>query len=252
MSISYHNFAYVYDKFMDNIPYKEWSQYLIQLLKQYGIESGTLIDLGCGTGTLCKLMEESNYSIIGIDNSIDMLSLASQKLKDNKNITLLQQDMQKLELGKTYDAFYSLCDSLNYLLSPSDILSTFQGVKKHLKNNGIFIFDLKTPYFYQEILGDQVFCDNQKDCSYIWENNFFEEEQINQYDLTIFIRKENTELFERYYEFHEQRAYSITEIVDLLLQSGLEYVTSYDAFTTNPPSNESERIYVIARNRNGE
>lgn len=248
MSDSYQGFADVYDKFMDNIPYAEWSQYLLHLFHQFSITAGHLVELGCGTGTLTLLMADAGYRLIGIDNSPEMLSAAAEKMNSNSDITLLCQNMCTLDLGTTFDGFYSICDSLNYLLSPAEILSTFCGVKKHLKKNGIFIFDLKTPYFYKYVLGDQVFCDHQEDCSYIWENSYFDEEQINQYDLTFFVRQPKTELFSRFYETHHQKAYPLAEITNLLTRSGLEYITSYDAFTTNPPSPTSERIYIIARN----
>lgn len=252
MSTNYQGFAYVYDKFMNNIPYKEWSKYLIHLFKQHSIQNGTLVELGCGTGTLSLLMNKAGFHVIGIDNSTDMLSIAFEKTQNSPDITLLYQDICELDLGTVYDGFYSICDSLNYLLSPSDLLLTFQGVKKHLEEHGIFIFDLKTPYFYENILGDQVFCDHQEDCSYTWENSYFKDEHINQYDLTIFARRNNSELFERFNEIHHQRAYSVTEVIDLLSQAGLEYVTAYDAFTNNPPLPESERVYIIAKQRNGE
>ncbi len=252
MSISYQGFAYVYDKFMDNIPYQEWNQYLIGLFQKYSVSKGTLVELGCGTGTLCLLMAEAGYHIIGVDNSIDMLTIASEKIENHSNIMLIHQDMRELELGAQYDGFYCVCDSLNYLLSPSDILSAFCGIKKYLKKDGIFIFDLKTPFFYEYVLGNQIFCDHQEDCSYTWENNYFKEDNINQYNLTIFARQPDTGLFERFYEIHHQKSYSTSEIIDLLSQAGLEYVTAYDAFTSNPPSPESERIYIIAGNRNGD
>lgn len=251
MSANYLRFAYVYDKFMDNIPYETWSQYLTKLFHHYSITDGTLVDLGCGTGTLAILMNKSGYSVIGVDNSTDMLTLAAEKIENTPDITLLCQDMRELELGTVYDGFYCICDSLNYLLSPSDVLSAFQGIKKYLKEQGIFIFDMKTPYFYQYVLGDQIFCDHQEDCSYIWENNYFEEDCINQYDLTIFAKHPDNGLFERFYETHHQKAYLLSEIIDLLSAAGLEYVTAYDAFSLNPPTLTSERIYVIARNRNG-
>ncbi|MGN0153430.1 MAG: class I SAM-dependent DNA methyltransferase [Lachnospiraceae bacterium] len=248
MSTSYQGFAYVYDKFMDNIPYTDWSQYLIGLFQKYSIPKGKLVELGCGTGTLTFLMAQAGYQLIGVDNSVDMLTIAADKTADCKNIALLQQDMCELSLGTTYDGFYCLCDSLNYLLTAAAVSATFTGVKKYLKKNGIFIFDIKTPFFYENILGDQVFCDHQEDCSYTWENSYFEEDRINQYDLTIFARHPESNLFERFYETHHQKAYDLTEIIDLLTQAGLEYVTAYDAFTDNPPSPESERIYIIARN----
>lgn len=248
MSTSYNNFAYVYDKFMDNIPYPEWCQYIVHLLEQYNLTTGKLVELGCGTATLSLLMEQEGFHVTGVDNSPDMLSIASEKLTYESNITLLLQDMSDLMLDSIYDGFYCVCDSLNYLLSEEDILCTFQGVKHYLKKDGIFVFDLKTLHFYQNILGDQVFCDHQADCSYTWENNFFEEDNINQYDLTIFIKQSNTGLYEKYNEVHHQRGYSLEEIIDLLAAAGLEYVTAYDAFTDNPPTDESERIYIIARN----
>lgn len=249
MSTCYHNFAYVYDTFMDNIPYKEWSQYILTLFHASSIFNGTLVELGCGTGTLCGLMSAAGYSVIGIDNSTDMLTIAADKLAASRNITLLYQDMTDSDLGDTYyDGFYCVCDSLNYLLTAEEILSAFSGVQRYLKKQGIFIFDLKTPYFYKNILGDQVFCDHQENCSYVWENSYFEEDCINQYDLTIFARKDKEELFRRFSETHHQKAYGLPEIIDLLTQSGLEYVTAYDAFTTNAPSAKSERIYIIARN----
>lgn len=249
MSTIYQDFAYVYDKFMDNIPYEEWSQYIIELFKTYGIPEGTLVELGCGTGTLCQALAETGYSLIGIDNSTDMLTIAADKLSPGQNILLLCQDMSDLELGDaSYDGFYCICDSLNYLLTADKIFTTFSGVKQHLKQNGIFIFDLKTPYFYETVLGDQVFCDHQEDCSYTWENSYFKEDGINQYDLTIFVKDSDSGLFQRFFETHQQKAYTLDEIIDLLAQAGLEYVTAYDAFTTNVPTADSERIYVIARN----
>lgn len=249
MSTIYGSFAYVYDKFMDDIPYVEWSSYLIKQFQEYSVNSGTLLELGCGTGTLCKLMADAGYSVIGIDNSEDMLAIAADKLLSTKHTTLLCQDMEELNLGNILcDGCYCVCDSLNYLLSPEQIRSAFTRVHKYLKRDGIFIFDLKTEYFYKTVLGDQIFCEHREDCSYTWENSYFEEDRINQYELTIFSKDETTGLFQRFSEIHHQKAYSLQEIIDLLHQSGLEYVTAYDAFTTHAPLPESERIYIIARN----
>lgn len=248
MSTSYNNFAYVYDRFMDNIPYEEWCEYITHLFHQHHITSGRLVELGCGTATLSLLMAHKGFVITGIDNSPDMLSIAAEKLTYNSGIQLLLQDMRDLTLEDTYDGFYCVCDSLNYLLSEEDILYTFQGVKEYLKKGGIFIFDMKTLHFYQNVLGDQTFCDHQEDCSYTWENNFFEEDNVNQYDLTIFVKQTDTNLYQKFNEVHHQRGYSLEEIIDLLTQAGLEYVTAYDAFTETPPRDDSERIYIITRN----
>ncbi len=248
MSTSYKNFAYVYDTFMDNIPYEEWSTYITSLFKKYHIHSGHLVELGCGTATLALSLAKHGYSITGIDNSDDMLNIAAQKTAETPNITLQLQDMRDLFLDTLYDGFYCVCDSLNYLLSPEDILDAFRCVRQYLKKDGIFIFDMKTIYFYQNCLGDQTFCDHQDACSYVWENSYFEEDCINQYDLTLFVKQEDSNLYEKFNEVHHQRGYNLEEIIDLLSLAGLEYVTSYDAFTQQPLRDDSERVYIIARN----
>ncbi|MDO5155725.1 MAG: class I SAM-dependent methyltransferase [Eubacteriales bacterium] len=248
MSGCYETFASVYDSFMDNIPYEEWSIYLKQLLQQENIENGTLVELGCGTGSMMQQLASSSYQILGVDISTDMLSIAADKLSDYDNTTLLLQDMRILDLGMQANAIYSVCDSMNYILTDEDLLDTFQGAHKHLHANGVFIFDLKTDYFYREILGDQIFCDHQEHCSYTWENSFFEEDCINQYDLTLFVKEPDSHLYRRFQETHHQRAYELSTIMDLLKQAGFHSITAYDAFTTQAPHAKSERIYLIARN----
>jgi SAM-dependent methyltransferase len=248
MSTMYQGFAYVYDQFMDNVPYEDWCQYLLKLFKQYGVTSGALAELGCGTGTMSQLMARAGFTVLGVDISQDMLTIAAEKTAGTPNLTFLLQNMCQLDLGQHVDGIYCVCDSLNYLLYAEEVLATFKGVKSHLVPGGTFIFDLKTEFFYRNILGDQTFCDHQENCSYTWENSFFEEDGINQYDLTIFVKTPDSQLFQRFNETHHQKAYSLTEIIDLLSDSGLEYVAAYDAFTQNPPDSESERVYIIARN----
>lgn len=251
MSASYQSFASVYDQFMDDIPYEDWCVYLLSIFNDFNIKSGNLVELGCGTGTLCKLVSQRGFYVTGLDISKEMIKLAQKKIGKNPNITLLQQNMCEpvLDDSISYDGFYSLCDSINYLLYDEELLSTFQGVLHYLKNGGIFIFDLKTRYFYENILGNQVFCDHREDCSYIWENSFFKEDCVNQYDLTIFRKKKFFSFYQKHEETHHQKAHELSKIIDLLTQAGLEYVTTYDAFTKNPPSAISQRIYVIARKK---
>ena len=58
---AYTGFAQVYDEFMDNIPYKEWNKYLLELLKENGLSEGILLDLGCGTGSITELLAKAGY-----------------------------------------------------------------------------------------------------------------------------------------------------------------------------------------------
>lgn len=246
---AYTGFAEVYDTFMDNIPYQEWSNYLISLLKEYGVANGLILDMGCGTGNMTQLLAKAEYDMIGIDNSEEMLSIAREKSKEEgigKKILYLLQDMREFELYGTVKAVISICDSLNYILEEQELKKVFQLVNNYLDPKGLFIFDINTEYKYKEMLGDTTIAENREDTSFIWENYYYEEERINEYDLTIYI-KENKDLFRRYEETHYQRAYSLDTIRRLLEEAGLEYVTAYDAFSHHAPTDTSERVYVIAR-----
>ncbi len=245
---SYTNFAGVYDTFMDNVPYDEWVTYLKTLLDEYGVREGIVLDLGCGTGSVTERLAELGYDMIGIDNSQDMLEIARQKNMDNEGeILYLLQDMREFELYGTVQAVVSLCDSMNYITEEEELLEVFRLVNNYLDPGGIFIFDLNTEYKYRELLGGSTIAESRDECSFIWENYYDEEEQINEYELTIFAKQEEGELYQRFQEYHYQRAYGLELIRALIEESGLEFVGMYETMTKDAPKEETERVYIIAR-----
>ena len=246
---AYTSFARVYDTFMDNIPYEEWAVYLTGLLNEYGVNDGLILDLGCGTGNMTELLAKEGYDMIGVDNAEEMLEIAMEKReKSGHDILYLLQDMREFELYGTVRAVVSVCDSVNYIDEEEDLTEVFRLVNNYLDPGGVFIFDFNTLYKYREILGDRTIAENREDCSFIWDNYYYEEERINEYELSIFIR-EKEKLFRRYEETHFQRGYTLDEMIRMIKDSGLEFVTAYDAFTREAPKEDSERIYVIAREK---
>ena len=280
---AYSSFAQVYDLFMDNVPYEEWSEYVIALLKEEKIEDGLVLDLGCGTGKMTRLLAAAGYDMIGIDNSEEMLEIAREyeygemseeafgesddEIEDTamseeeaamsdeltqmdvdgrRKILYLLQDMREFELYGTVRAVVSICDSMNYLLEEEDLLEVFKLVNNYLDPGGIFIFDMNTRYKYANMLGETTIAENREEGSFIWENYFDEEEDINQYDLTLFIRDED-DRYSKYEETHYQRVYDLEIVKTLLEEAGMEFVAAYDAFTKNPVREDSERIYILAR-----
>lgn len=146
---AYTGFAYVYDEYMDNIPYEEWEKYLYGLLKENNIGTDcTIADLGCGTGTVTRMLDKEGYDILGIDLSEDMLSIASEKTYEaEQQIIYSCQDMRDFTLPYTVDAFVSIGDSMNYITNNDDLCDVFKCVKNGLEDGGVFIFDLKTVHF---------------------------------------------------------------------------------------------------------
>lgn len=246
---AYTGFAAVYDMFMDNIPYKDWSRYLISLLKEYGVDDGLVLDLGCGTGSVTELLAEEGYDMIGVDLSEEMLQIAMEKRTESgHDILYLLQDMREFELYGTVRAVVSICDSMNYILEQEDLVQVFSLVNNYLDPGGILIFDMNTEYKYREILGCSTIAEAREESSFIWENTYDEEERLNEYDLTLFIREEE-DLYRRYQETHYQKAYRLEEVQDALLKAGMELIAVYDAFTREPARADSERVYIIAREK---
>ncbi len=257
---AYTSFAAVYDTFMDNVPYKEWGGFIHRMLCKYGVEDGLILDLGCGTGTMTELLAGYGYDMIGADNSEDMLELAMEKrISSGYDILYLLQDMREFELYGTVRAVVSVCDSVNYITDPEELEHVFRLVNNYLDPGGIFLFDFNTEYKYREVMGDCTIAEDRGECSFIWDNYYYEEEQINEYDLTLFVREhgQNGEydpdeleagaLYRRYTETHYQRAYTLEEMQALIKRAGLVFEAAYDMDTKEAPGDTSERICVIAR-----
>ena len=287
MAEQYVDFASVYDELMDATPYEAWKDRIEKLIREYGVtkrrrgvradlpesvkagleehaensgagateeellasERDLVVDLGCGTGTLAEMLWKDGYDVIGIDNSGSMLEKAMEKKEESgSEILYLMQDMRELSLYSTVGTVVSVCDSINYVLEDEELLQVFSLVNNYLFPGGIFIFDFNTDHKYRDVIGDAVIAENREDCSFIWENYYDPDERINEYDLTLFLRREG-ELFERVTETHFQRGYEPEEIRELLERAGMELILMRDADSDGDVTETSERVYVVARER---
>ncbi len=244
----YSGFASVYDLFMDNVPYEEWADYVQHLLNKNKIEKGLLLELGCGTGSMTRRLAERGFDLIGIDYSEEMLAIARANSTDEDNILYLCQDMREFELYGTVAAVISVCDSMNYILHEEELLKVFRLVNNYLDPGGLFIFDLDTRYAYEEVLGDNTIAENREEGSFIWENTYYEDEMINEVNLSLFI-PEGDGLYRKYEETHYRRAYSLDTVSSLIEEAGMELVAIYDMLTEKKPKKDCERVYIIAREK---
>lgn len=243
----YTDFALVYDIFMDETPYEKWHDTVRSMLGQQGIRDGLVLDLGCGTGTMAELLAADGYDMIGVDASAEMLQCAMEKRDaSGHDILYLCQDMREFELYGTVRAVISLCDSVNYITEPEELLTVFRLVNNYLDPGGIFLFDFNTEYKYREVIGDTVIAENREHCSFIWENYYDEAECINEYDVTVF-EEEPDGRYRKFTETHFQRGYRPEEMIRLIEQAGMELVGTFDADTLEAVSDTSERVYVMAR-----
>ncbi len=255
---TYTAFAKVYESFMDNIPYKDWTDFVTGIMKENNVKDGAIVcELGCGTGTMTRLFKKAGYDMIGIDISEEMLDVARYDHQDeSEGILYLNQDMREFELYGTVGAVVSLCDSMNYVTEKEDLLKVFKLVNNYLDPEGLFVFDMKTVHTYKDLMGNRTITDNRDESTLIWENRYDEKTRENNYNITIYTKAEfeNDEeddglppLFEREEECHVQKAYEIGEIKELLKEAGLELVAVYADGKKQTPDEKSERVYYVAK-----
>lgn len=241
---AYGGFAQVYDEFMDNVDYHQWCDYAIKLLKKYGVTDGPLVEIGCGTGTGTMLFAKAGYEMTGIDISQEMLEIAESK-KESEDILYVLQDATEMELPYKVPAMVSIGDSMNYITDYGDFTMVLKRVNKFLDKNGIFVFDLKTRKYFSDI-GETTIAEDREDCSFIWENYFDKETNINEYYLSVFVRG-NDGRYDKYEEEHFQRGYTLDEVKKAVEMSGLKIENIYEAFSDNEGNEENDRVYVVAR-----
>ncbi len=242
---AYTGFAKVYDLFMEDVPYGQWCDRVAELLREQGVAEGLVLDIGCGTGRLTRLLADKGYDMIGVDMSGEMLEAAMEENQDG-SILYLQQDMREFELYGTVRAIVSICDSMNYLMEYEELVQVLSLADNYLDPGGVFLFDMNTPYKYRELLGEQTIAENREEGSFIWENYFDEEEQVNQYDLTLFVREED-DRYRKYEETHFQRAYEVDEVKKAIREAGLKLVAVFDGWTKDAPRKDSERLSFVVR-----
>lgn len=181
----YKDFAFLYDRLMVDIDYEKWYLYIKNILGRFGKNPKSILEMACGTGNLSYYFAKDGFDLTCFDLSSDMLSIAYNKLRKFKNVTILNQNMLDFHINKKFDGVFSICDSINYVADRDELLKTFKNVKKHLTNEGIFIFDINSYYKLKEIIGNNTFIEDKEDLFYIWQNYFDEKNNISEFYLTF-------------------------------------------------------------------
>lgn len=252
--MSYEQFAYTYDRLMNSMPYEAWLRFVKECFERYQIKPTTLVDLGCGTGNLSIPLAAEGFQVTGLDLSEDMLAVAEQKQSEQSSqlrggtVRWIQQDLREWELGEEVDVAISFCDSLNYLLEEEDIVDAFRQTYAGLKPGGLFLFDVHTPQQLFAYAESQPFFLNEDDVAYIWTSELDEERVQIEHDLTIFVKNSGTgETFRRIEETHEQRAYSLPWLEQMLKEVGFSEIQQASDFTWEKPTDQTERAFFIAK-----
>ena len=246
----YDAIAHVYEKLNSEIDYKKWADFIEATFDKYlSTRPSLVLDLACGTGTMTRELASRGYDMIGVDGSADMLSEAFMQKGEGENTLYLNQDMREFELYGTVGAVVCCLDSINYLLTESDVKKAFSLVHNYLDPDGLFLFDVNTPHKFENVYSDNAYVlEDEIEGSAIycgWQNSYDVESGICDFYLSLF--EENDGAYLRFDEHQQERCYSKETLIELLEKCGFELIDIVSGYNFEIPTENCERFYFIAR-----
>ena len=218
--------------------------YLRELLERHPVEKGSILDLACGTGTVALSFAGNGWEVWGVDASSEMLAQAENKARETGlTLRLSCQDMRHFTVPAGVRLVTCLYDSMNYMLTFSDLQAVMQRVAAHLSPGGIFLFDMNTAWALEHVWDHHTFFIEDDDLSLIMTSEYEERQALARVTVTGFVRR--GEVYERFSETHTEQAYSEDHVKAIISASGLELVASYDCFGFDPPAEDCSRIMWV-------
>ena len=243
----YTSFAENYDLLMQDVDYKQRTEYLLTVFNKYSKKPSLLLDLACGTGNFSNEFAKQGIQVIGVDISPEMLNVARENsAKERQDVLYLCQDAAELDLYGTVDGAVCCMDSINHITDEKVLGEAFKKVSLFLEPDCLFIFDVNTPYKHKEILGDNTFVIEEDNVYCVWQNEYIEENAITEIALDFFKRQDNGQ-YERSEQCIEERAYTKEELSEFLDNAGFEVLDILDDMSFEPLKKDSERAVFIAK-----
>lgn len=243
----YDAIARVYEKMGESIDYDAWADFVEACFGTYlGKRPELVLDLACGTGRMTRALAKRGYDMIGVDGSADMLGEAYAQKTEDDGILYLCQDMREFELYGTVGAVVCCLDSINYLLTEGDVAKTFRTVHNYLDPDGLFLFDVNTPYKFEHIYGNEAYILEDEQEYLGWQNEYDRESGICDFYLTLFEEDEEGR-YTRSEEHQQERCYGKETLVKILEESGFEVLGCVADFESAAPTETTPRWYFAAR-----
>ncbi|HOU10021.1 MAG TPA: class I SAM-dependent methyltransferase [Clostridiales bacterium] len=243
---AYGVFARWYDALTEDTQPVKRAEFIRTLLCRFGFESGSLLDLACGTGAVTLELARAGYDVTAVDLSAEMLSIARAKFDAaGLDALFLQQDMRRLDLYGTVDCAVCSLDGVNHLVSPGDVKKVFQKVSLFLNPGGVFVFDVNTLYKHEHILAGSDFVYELDGLFLVWRNG--PGAVSGAVDMRLdFFEKEGA-LWRRHAEEFTERAYKTADLLRWLVQAGFELPDVLDETGAGPPEPDAQRLVLVAR-----
>ena len=191
---------------------------LLQTLRLYHVGPASMVDLGCGTGTMALMLARRGWRVWGVDGSAAMIAEASKKLRSRTSrVALLRQPLTHLRLPERVVLATSLFDTLNHLTTRRALFAAFRRVHSALLPGGYFIFDLNNELCFKT-LWTQTDAIDHRDFTLILRNIYNPEKGSAASHVTLFVREGDRFRCER--ETVRERYYADVEVTALLQKAG--------------------------------
>ena len=249
MNGAYRSLARVYDRLNREVDYNRWADFYEACFDRFlPSRPEILLDLACGTGLLTEIMSGRGYDMIGVDGSDEMLSEAVSRRSSPSNPLYLLQDMREFELYGSVGGVICSLDGINYLTAEGDLERCFACVSNYLDDGGIFIFDVNTPYKFENIFGNNAYILEDEDGGVFcgWQNFYDPNTRLCDFCLTVFERKKDGS-YQRSDEEQQERCYTLDELRAALGTSGLEFLGVWGDCDFGKPASDCERWFIAAR-----
>lgn len=217
----------------DSIRYVEL---ITNIISTFNLNINSILDVGCGTGILANELKNMNFKVTGIDISNEMIDVANET---TTGIEFLVSDMRNFNLNKKFDMITCTFDAINYITTDEDMKDTINTIYNHLNTNGVFIFDINTPYLYE----DKHFGIINREFNGINFKQILEYNRTTQIGTTLFDFGNND------LEKHVQKAYSVEKMDEYLLNAEFEIVGKYKNFRMFPIEDRTYKVFYVAKKK---
>ena len=243
--MAYNEFAYFYDELNGEANYDALFQYVVAQLREHGVRDGIVVDLGCGTGDLTLMLAQSGYDMIGVDQSAEMLSVLREKAAElgiSDGLLLLQQDILDLDLYGTIRAAVSTFDTFNHIGPRERFEKAIEKAAFFMEKDGVFVFDLNTPYKHRQILAGKSFTIECPDAVCRWSNRY--DPKAERVDLDVHIRYNDPP--EECQEQFSEYTYDLPYVEKILQRYGFFVAAVRDGENFGPLRPDSQRYMITA------
>ena len=240
----YDKIAPFYAALNKDVPYLKMAEHIKKVMGKHGITEGnTLLDLGCGSGNLTLPLYRLGFDMIGVDASEEMLSEARMQ-EGAEKILWLCQDATELDLYGTVKGAVSSLDTVNHITEKEELAAVFSLVHTFLEPNGVFTFDINSPYKFSTVYGENAYILENKNAFCAWQNSYDEKSGLCDFFVTVF--EKNGKGYLRYDTYAAERAYALSEIESLLENAGFRLLSVTDGYSDKPIKTDSLRLVITA------